>query len=221
MEFKTIRRSTTPRIVIDEILKAVKSGSLKPGDKLPSDRDLAKMFGVGRGSVREAITALVILGLMEVLPGRGTFIKADFKGTASIDTKLDTFLSEEDILDLIEIRECLEVKAIEVAAEKADKKDMDRIGEAINRMKETKDDMKSFFRADYDFHIAIAEACGNVVLVKLIRMFVEMMHKRYKELPESLTSPDNATVTAEQVLNHLMSGDGEKAAESMRDHFMV
>ena len=78
MKFQAIRRSTTPEMVIGEILKSVKSGQLKPGDKLPPERELTQMFGVGRSSIREAITALALMGYrlnrvtIFIEPGHGT-----------------------------------------------------------------------------------------------------------------------------------------------------
>ena len=70
MKFKTIQKSSTPEIIINEIVEHVKSGQLKPGDKLPTERDMSQMFGVGRSSIREAIKGLVLSGYLESAQGK-------------------------------------------------------------------------------------------------------------------------------------------------------
>jgi GntR family transcriptional repressor for pyruvate dehydrogenase complex len=76
MAFETIRRSSAPEMVAEQIINKIAGGELAPGSRLPAQRDLARMLGVGRSSVREAINALVVMGYLEPLQGKGTFIKA-------------------------------------------------------------------------------------------------------------------------------------------------
>jgi GntR family transcriptional repressor for pyruvate dehydrogenase complex len=75
MAFETIRRSSAPEMVAEQIINKIACGELAPGSRLPAQRDLARMLGVGRSSVREAINALVVMGYLEPLQGKGTFIK--------------------------------------------------------------------------------------------------------------------------------------------------
>ena len=75
MTFETIRKSSAPDMVAEQIIEMIAGGELAPGTQLPAQRDLAQMLGVGRSSVREAINALVVMGYLEPLQGKGTFIK--------------------------------------------------------------------------------------------------------------------------------------------------
>ena len=95
MKFQAIRRSTTPEMVIGEILKSVKSGQLKPGDKLPPERELTQMFGVGRSSIREAITALALMGYLDVTQGKGAFLKDDIPSGDLSAAQLNEVLAAE------------------------------------------------------------------------------------------------------------------------------
>ena len=124
MEFDTIQKSSTPQMIVEQILKRLNTGELKPGDKLPPERELTKMFGVGRSSIREAIRALVVMGYLEVLQGKGTFIKANLPAVGLAALDMGHVLEAATLFDLMEAREILESKVVELASERADKKDI-------------------------------------------------------------------------------------------------
>lgn len=116
MKFKTIQKSSAPEIIINEIIQHIKSGELKPGNNLPTERDMSQMFGVGRSSIREAIKALVLSGYLESSQGKGTFIKKDLPVNDLTLTNLQHALAAEQIIELMELREILECNAVKLAA---------------------------------------------------------------------------------------------------------
>ena len=119
MQFTTIRKPSAPEMVAEQILAKIHSGELIPGGRLPAQRDLATMLGVGRSSVREAINALVVAGVLEAVHGRGTFVARDSRSDAGL-LKLKAALGAGSLLELMEARELLECKTAALAAERAD-----------------------------------------------------------------------------------------------------
>ena len=202
-----------------EILESIKSGQLKPGDKLPPERELTKMFGVGRSTLREAISALVLVGYLEVVQGRGTFLKNDFQPAKLSALELSDIQTAASIIDLVEVREILECNAVKLAARRAQADDVRLIQEALAKMKETVDDYKGFSENDFNFHIALAQATGNEMILEMMKLIVEKVHKQYDRFkPKTLFQTDKAVYTAEQITSSITHGEEEKAAGFMRDH---
>ncbi|MBW2593518.1 MAG: FadR family transcriptional regulator, partial [Deltaproteobacteria bacterium] len=159
MKVQKIRKNLTSEMVIEEILKNVKSGDLQPGDKLPTEREMGRMFGVGRSSIRDQ--------------GKGTFVKNNFALQNLSRGELRNAMAAEDIFELMELREILECNAVRLAAERAGNGDRDRINEALEQMKACREDFKRFYKPDFNFHMAIAEATHNKMIYEMIRLLVE------------------------------------------------
>ncbi|MBJ3792362.1 FadR family transcriptional regulator, partial [Bacillus sp. OA1] len=118
MEYKSIKPKKIYEEVSEAILTMIKNGTLKPGDKLLPVHQLAEQFQVGRSAVREALSALRAMGLIEMKQGEGTYVK-NFDSsslTKSLNNRL--LMKKEDILNLLEVRKVLEVGAVRVAAAK-------------------------------------------------------------------------------------------------------
>jgi GntR family transcriptional repressor for pyruvate dehydrogenase complex len=219
MRFQTIQRSSTPEIIINEIIKHLKSGELKPGDKLPTEREMSQMFGVGRSSIREAVKGLVLSGYLESAQGKGTFVRKDISANDLTLKDLQNALAAERIIELMELREILECNAVKLAADRANSEDMRRIQEALNHMRECKEDVKRFYDPDFDFHVAIAEATHNEMIGEIMKLIVEKSHEHYdKFMPDRLCPPEEAILTAEHIVSCLMNGEGEEASQYMKQH---
>jgi GntR family transcriptional repressor for pyruvate dehydrogenase complex len=202
-----------------EILDSIQSGDLKPGDKLPPERELTKMFGVGRSTLREAISALVLVGYLEVIQGRGTFLRKDFQPANLSAMELSDIQTAASIIDLVEVREILECNAVKLAARRATPDDIRRIIDALEKMKETVDDYKRFSEYDFNFHIALARATGNNMILEMMKLIVNKVHEQYDRFnPKTLFQPDKAVFTAEQIVTAITKGEAEQAAGFMRDH---
>jgi GntR family transcriptional repressor for pyruvate dehydrogenase complex len=219
MQFKTIQKSSTPEIIINEIIQHIKSGELKPGSKLPTERDMSHMFGVGRSSIREAIKALVLSGYLESSQGKGTFIKKDLPVSDMTLSNLQHALAAEQIMELMELRQILECNAVKLAAERARPEDIRRINEALERMQDCKTDFKKFYAPDFDFHVAIAEATHNEMICETMKQIIEKSHESYEKfMPDRLCPPEQAILTARQIVSSIEDGEAEKASECMKAH---
>jgi GntR family transcriptional repressor for pyruvate dehydrogenase complex len=219
MKFKTIRKSSAPEIIINEIIQHIKSGELKPGNKLPTERDMSQMFGVGRSSIREAIKGLVLSGYLESSQGKGTFIKKDLPVNDLTLTNLQHALAAEQIIELMELREILECNAVKLAAERASSEDIRRMHEALERMQASKADIKKFYDPDFDFHVAIAEATHNEMICETMKQIVKQSHEYYEKfMPDRLCPPQQAILTAGQIVACIEDGEAEKASRCMKAH---
>ena len=156
MTFETIQKSSAPEMVAEQVVRKITAGELPPGSRLPSQRDLAQMLGVGRSSVREAINALVVMGYLEPQQGRGTFIKSPLPTDDSGMEKLKSAFSAGSIFDLMEARELLECKSASLAAERADTEQADKLRTTVKAVATSANAYASFLEADIRFHEAVA-----------------------------------------------------------------
>ncbi len=221
MEFDSIQRSSTPQMIVEQILKRIDSRILKPGDKLPPERELTEMFGVGRSSIREAIRALVVMGHLEVIQGKGTFVKS------KIDTNNDSLQAEDffdavSLFELMEAREFFECKVVELASERAENEHIKKMQKAIKRMEKSGDDIDDFFTADQEFHSAVAEAADNKVISEMMRLIAEKVYSHEDKLIyTSYEIKEIIIATTKQILIFLEEGEGKKAADYMRKHLAI
>jgi GntR family transcriptional repressor for pyruvate dehydrogenase complex len=171
MEFTPIRTKRLYEDIVEQIKQFISSGKLKPGDKLLPERDLAEKLGVSRASVREAIRTLDILGVIDIRPGGGTFIR----GTNSDDIirPLAMFLAVEQnsLLDMFEMRRIFETATVSLAAQRATSEELDEIQFMLVSMRDginVRDPAKGE-EFDAAFHFAVAEATHNTLLIKLFK----------------------------------------------------
>ena len=216
MNFKTIRKSSAPEMVAEQVLSQIKSGDLLPGDRLPPQRELAALLGVGRSSVREAINALAVMGYLDVAQGRGTYIAQDLPAPDAPLVKFDTALKAGSILDLMDVRELLESRSACLAAERAEGRQIKNLGKAIARMRRSEEDYASFLEADIQFHQALAEASENQILCELTRLILDKVVDHHLRLRTTRLSPGYREIsieTAEKIRAAIKAGDSAAAAE--------
>ena len=167
--YRQINRATVSDAIVDQLRGLVAQGILKPGDRLPSERELCKRFGVGRTSVREALKPLITMGLLEGRMGSGTFVAAETgQFLKSLQWGLLSDLQSRD--DLVETRHMLETNAAYWAAERAGEENLAVIGVTLNGMEENLGHPTIFQKFDADFHFEIARAAQNRMLYRLINV---------------------------------------------------
>jgi GntR family transcriptional repressor for pyruvate dehydrogenase complex len=219
MNYKTVKRKSTPELVMKQILKSIESGQMKPGDKLPTEHRLSEMFGVGRSTIREATSTLSMLGYLQSIQGKGCFVRENLDPVKATGIALQDMQAATNIIDLVEVREILECNAARLAARRADSEDIERIQNACLKMKETMSGLNRFIEDDFDFHIALARASKNQLILEMMKHIVEKVHKEYDKFRiKTLFQRDQAVLTAEQIVNFVARGEGEKAATSMQEH---
>ncbi|GAF94726.1 unnamed protein product, partial [marine sediment metagenome] len=167
MSFTTIKRESTLEVIVQQIKDQIKKGILKPGEKLPSERELASLLGVSRTSVREAIKALSFSGYLEVIQGKGTYV-------LEMSTKYDEIVnffsgfSNYSLDYLMEARIMLEGEFARLAALNASQEEIDLIEKIFNEI-DSSEDLNSFVVKDLEFHLTIAKATHNPFMDGLMK----------------------------------------------------
>jgi GntR family transcriptional repressor for pyruvate dehydrogenase complex len=217
LEVTKISTKKVSERVVEQIEQWVLSGSVVPGDKLPSVRELCDMFEVGRSAVRDAITTLKGKGIVEVRQGEGAFIC--HVQTSKIFEDL-LFLNGADIDNLYSVRKILEISTAEMAALHRQEHDLDNMKKALYHL-EKKDKVNSW-EADYAFHIAIAEATQNKVIVQLMHTIATIMKKALIGCHQIISSDQAVGETIFQqhlvIYEAIKEGKPQKARESMLVH---
>jgi len=205
--------------IVAQIEQRILNGELRPGDKLPAERELAEQFGVSRTAVREAMKALMQSGLVEIQPGRGTFVTDSTSMVVrhSIDM-LVRVGNETGIKDLIEVREILEPEIAALAAVRAGSEDIQSMEEAMMAMDQAMDDPDTYIEADLDFHLALAQGSNNALIPVLIDSLVDLLREHRKRAASIEGGLEHGQPYHKIILEAIKNNDANAARDSMRAH---
>lgn len=159
--------------VIDRLTYAMIYKELRPGDRLPTEMELAASFGVGRNSIREAIKILVSFGVLDIRRPEGTFVASGFSDKMINPLLYGIILDQSDSMDsLKELREWVDFGILELALEKAEPEDLFQLEEQLNKLLKEIDggDVEKIFIADDHFHEAISTAAHNSLLGQIAKL---------------------------------------------------
>ncbi|MGB8953868.1 MAG: FadR/GntR family transcriptional regulator [Tumebacillaceae bacterium] len=174
MKRKSSRSKKIYEQVAEHIKQMIEQGFLKPGDKLPPMNELAVKFGVSRATVREAFSSLVGMGLIDLRHGEGTFVqKIDVQTMVTEPMNAALLLGWSDLQQLMEVRRLLETGIVGWACERAAEEDLRAIADALETMGRAEKHLEEQVSADLQFHMAIAQASGNDVLINLMNTLAE------------------------------------------------
>jgi len=220
-KYAKISRDTAPKLVVEQLLNMINSGELKPGDSLPAQRELARLLGVGRSSMREAINALAVMGYLDVAQGKGTFIRDDVRPTEISLSRIQGAIRASGLIDLMEIRETIERKSAELAAERANKGQVRKMKNAVRQLDAMKENYDGFLEADMQFHFLVAEATQNSVICRITKLMLEEVAAHHRKLNTARLTRDyhdRSIESAGNILACIEKGDGHAAADWMARH---
>jgi len=202
--------------IYNQLLTAIRNGELLPGSKLPPERDLMKQFHVGRSSLREALRALTLEGVIAVRPGSGSYIKAGNHLALADYQALALAVEQQTIEHLAEAREFLEAGAARLAAVRRDGRDLQALQSALAKMQASaaKADVETFTSADIDFHMAVAKATHNPVVAKLFKHIGELLVRSLRRSNADVTTLSAAASRHAAILAAITDGDRERAAQA-------
>jgi GntR family transcriptional regulator, transcriptional repressor for pyruvate dehydrogenase complex len=206
--------------VADYIEELVSNGELRPGDKLPPERELAETLRVARGVVREAVKVLAARGLVTVRPGRGTFISE--VSADAISGHLDRFfrLGTQSHGDLIELRQILEVEFAALAAHRAQPEDLEDMRRAIQEMDRNIELAQPYIDADQAFHLAIARAARNEMFPLLIEAVAGYLEASRLMIFKVSGAPQRGQVWHRKLYDAIERRDAAVARHTMREHMI-
>lgn len=180
LELKPIKTRKIYEEIAEQLRKQVAAGKLKPGDRLPSERELAERLQVSRASVREALSALEMMGLVEVRSGEGTYVRHVNMDSVVAPLAWVLALEKDTVEQLMEVRKILETQAVSLAAERAEESEMEEMAEALEIMRQDLEAGELGEMADHSFHFAITRATHNQILVRLMNSISDTMHQTLK-----------------------------------------
>lgn len=223
MTLEPIQKITLPEAVTQNILRLIRKGRLKPGDCLPSQKELMAQMGVGLSSVREAVQRLIHLQVLVSYPGRGTFVNEIPKGVAMPKGELSFLLAKEAVAELIEVRTCLEIRAAVTAAQQARPDDLNAMEGALKEFEAATLSGQLSFACNADFHIALAAASHNRTLIQLIGEAIGAVYALRKESEEVLSGAENDRLKAfgihKEIYNAVREKKSDVAQRWMEEHF--
>ncbi|HKV63318.1 MAG TPA: FadR/GntR family transcriptional regulator [Candidatus Acidoferrum sp.] len=217
--YKIVRSSRLYEQIVQQVEESIHKGAMKPGDQLPPERELAQQFGVSRTAVREAVKALREKGLVEAYPGRGTFITdgTSYSMRQSLDRMLRVGQAEGSGF-LAEVREILEPEIAGMAATRADADDLVSMREQIRTMDEARKDPDAFIEADLDFHLTLAEAAANPIILSLIDSIVGLLREQRMSIFQVEGGPERGQYHHKKILEAIEHKDSAGAREAMKAH---
>lgn len=221
MEYKPIRTKKIYEQVADSLLESLKNGTLKSGDKLDSVEVLAKNFNVGRSAIREALSALRAMGILEMRQGEGTYVKSFEASRFSLPVSVAFLMKSEDMKDLLEVRQILEVGAAGSAAASRTNKDLESMRSALKAMEEAKGNGELGEQADLAFHMALVDASQNQMLINLMQSVSEIMVQAMRETRKLLHTHEGTERLLQEhklILKAIESQDEEEARTAMFNH---
>jgi len=167
--------------VLGELRREIESGSRKPGEKLASVVELSERFGVGRSTVREALSALKAMGWLDIRQGGGTYVKAQQQEATGDAALADWIANAQSLLQLIEVRRVLETGIASLAARNRTDVDTDAFRTAIRHMEQVLSDEKASEQADTAFHLLLAESTHNPLLIDLTRSLSDKLQTSMRD----------------------------------------
>jgi GntR family transcriptional regulator, transcriptional repressor for pyruvate dehydrogenase complex len=214
----TLPTGTPVSEVARRLIDLFTGGSIAPGTRLPPERQLAATLGVGRSAVREALAALEILGIVDVRPGSGTYLRGDASELLPQTLRWGLLIGERHTAELLDLRSGLEIYVARLAAARADAAAVGAMGDALQRMRDSTEKLPAFARADRDFHLALSTAAANATLVDLLHVVRSLLR-----VYDDRAVHDDAEVRAaiaehDAVLRAVEEADPDAAASAMAAH---
>jgi GntR family transcriptional regulator, transcriptional repressor for pyruvate dehydrogenase complex len=209
--------------IADQIKRHIEAGTYLPGDKLPSTKEFADLLQVGRSTVREALSALKAMGLVESRQGEGSFVCRIDPKQVELPSMNAILLSREAVVELIEARKALEIANAGLAAERRSEEQLAELDRILQDMEGSVGDMEAGEAADVQLHLALARATGNTIMIRLIDSISTPMAEAIRETRrlQLYANKTVATILLEEhraIVEAIRQGDAGAARAAMEAH---
>jgi GntR family transcriptional repressor for pyruvate dehydrogenase complex len=207
--------------VIERIIESIEQGIVRPGERLPSERELAAQLLISRSVIREAMSVLNASGIIEGRQGIGLFLVNDDKQRVLKRIKRLVMKDDVHLVQLLEARQGIEVQAAYLAAQRADESSTKEIYNALIRLEQAVNSGLIGSDEDFEFHMAIARASQNEMIVDLLHFisdrFLQTLEKTRSELMKHNKAIDYLKEHHE-MYNAIANGEAQRAQELMTKH---
>ncbi|MED3574888.1 FadR/GntR family transcriptional regulator [Cytobacillus praedii] len=215
-----LKKTTLSQDIVQQLMELITNGTISPGEKLPSEKELMELFGVGRSTLREATRALAALELIEVRVPEGTFVTESFGGFFTKHLALMSKISFDNIIELIEARVKYETDLAEMAAEKSTPADHQRLDNILHVMKQANTN-EEFLRSDLEFHTAIAEIARNSFMLQVMNILRDITKEWMFKVIESSTIQERAIAHHMKIAKAIKDNNKVEAGNAMLEHLTI
>jgi DNA-binding FadR family transcriptional regulator len=214
-------------LIAEQILHLIKTGVYEPASKLPPERVIADQMNVGRPSVREAISALHITGVLESRPGDGTYVAASPPIDFPVDNTLSLLEESDSPFEILQARKAMEIGVVHLAIKNATEADIQRIKAAWLKKRDNarRGNYAEFIRHGREFHRAIAEATGSRAIVSLTEGLLKMTHQSlWVHMRDQFYRQDNRRVEPmiklhDDIVKAIENRNSKKAVGLIEKHY--
>jgi GntR family transcriptional regulator, transcriptional repressor for pyruvate dehydrogenase complex len=216
--FEPVRLESASEQAMNRLIGLVRSGELKPGDRLPTQRELPQMLGLSQTVIREAIRGLAAMGIVEIRHGQGVFVRSVSAEMLIEPETLFFLLEKEAFFQAIEVRRILEVEAVALAAERATPEDLAGLRDLLQQMNAAAKSADPL-RYSAEFHMRLARASHNDVLAAMMQSFIRLIAQAATPIARAVPDASEQEYPQHYALYRAVaSGDPEKARQQMRKH---
>ncbi len=217
--YSPIRSNKVYERIAEQIEQRILSGTLRSGDRLPTERELAEQFQASRTAVREAMKTLAQKGLVDMRPGRGTIV---IDGTTqAMRHSLGLMMRVGQVGgsdELVEVREILEPEIAALAASRATQEYIAALQDAVQVMDDNLEAADSYIAADNDFHRALAKATQNTLILAIVDSIVGLLSEQRTHIFAVSGGPERGQIHHKHLLDAILRHDSEAARVAMRAH---
>lgn len=220
-ELVGIKKASVRGQIFDQIKHNIISGAWPPGTKIPSEKELARILGASRISIREALQKLAGLNLLETRHGAGSYVRqAGSDSTEGGDFLAFLALSRPGVYEIDQFRKIIEVGAIELAVPNADDADIAVLANLVRLMRDCEDDMEKHVAADLSFHAKIVELSGNTLLTKVYGGIRNMLAEAMRNILTD-AGKRNAFKYHSLIVKDFEKRDVSSARRHLNEHFEI
>ena len=216
--FAVVSRSTLPEEIANRLLMQIREQELRPGDKLPAERDLARMMDVSRPVLREALRALALMRVVDIRQGDGTYITS--LEPQQLISHLDFVFSKDSValVQLLEARRVVETGNVRLAALRIGEGGISELEQLVDAMDGSVDDPNRFSELDIAFHVAVCAAANNFLLLQFMNI-LSTLGKVSRARTGGLRAVREAALDDHRhLLDALRAHDADAAEAAMRHH---
>ena len=219
--YEPIERRKVYELIAEQLLSQISERRLQPGDVVPPERELTKLYRAGRSSVREALRMLESRGLIEPI-GNGSFVVAGYTNPLNNSLRLLMSLDEASMHDIYELRRIVECEAAALAAERRADEHIERMDSAIEEMRQglIAESGERYIDGDLRFHLVIAEATNNRLILHSMGALREVIRRALISIFLIPQSPERSLEQHKAIRAAIADGNPERARAEMRDHLV-
>jgi GntR family transcriptional repressor for pyruvate dehydrogenase complex len=213
-----VARTTLTADICKKLVTHLLQGDWTEGDRVPAERELCQQLGVGRASLREALKALEIMGMLETRLGEGTFVCARSEFLSRPLLWAITGSKQADTHELVESRKLIEVEMAGLAAERADPDELKAIGTCLDEMEAAKGNAPRFLEADLNFHLAIGAAAHNRILMNALHLIRNLLRQWIGQTLQLSSVAAEAQQQHAEIFMAIAKRNPTAARETMKKH---